>query len=289
MVDQRRGRARRDVEDAPHRRGAIAHSRPLDGGALPERPPRDHARSSSCARTSRSSGEASQILPATTPPSQPYWLREEGTAGLFHVDDPALIGRPENPPAFPIEYVFEVGGQTLVVSGEPVPAADPRSQPCAAGWTSIPPVSLRFVSGVQLFAPGAARPVTVEVTAARARAAGTVRLEAPAGWKVAPASQPFRLAAAGERARFTFTVTAPAQPATATLAASVEINGARFNAAARRDSLRPHSVPAPPAAGAPEGGGTRAGDSRPSGRLPAWRGRRRGRAAWRRWGMRSRR
>ena len=71
-------------------------------------------------RTSRSSVDASQVLPATTPPSQPYWLRKEGTAGLFHVDDPSLIGRPENPPAFPIEYVFEVGGQTLVISGEPV-------------------------------------------------------------------------------------------------------------------------------------------------------------------------
>ena len=50
----------------------------------------------------------------------------EGTAGLFHVDDPSLIGRAENPPAFPIEYVFDVGGQTLVVSGEPVPADGSR-------------------------------------------------------------------------------------------------------------------------------------------------------------------
>src|SRR5258708_4102798 len=49
--------------------------------------------------------EASQVLPATTPPSQPYWLRTEGTAGLFDVNDPSLIGRAENPPAFPIEYL----------------------------------------------------------------------------------------------------------------------------------------------------------------------------------------
>ena len=117
---------------------------------------------------------------------------------------------------FPIEYVFDVGGQTLVISGEPVHA---RRTPANAAMRRrldvIPPVSLRFTSSVQLFAPGAARPVTVELTAARARAAGTVQLEAPAGWKVAPASQPFRLAGAGEHARFTFTVTAPAQLATA--------------------------------------------------------------------------
>ena len=172
--------------------------------------------------------DTTQILPATTPPSQPYWLRKEGTVGLFHVDDPSLIGRPEDPPAFPIEYVFEVGRQTLVISGEPA-AADPANAAMHRRLDVIPPVSLRFASGVQLFAPGAARPVTVELTAARARAAGTVQLQAPTGWKVTPASRPFRLGREGEQARITFTVTAPDQLATAKLEASVEINGARFN------------------------------------------------------------
>jgi LmbE family N-acetylglucosaminyl deacetylase len=174
--------------------------------------------------------DAVETLPATTPPSQPYWLRKEGTAGLFHVIDPSLIGRAENPPAFPIEYVFEVGGQTLVIPGEPVQAGgDPAHAAMRRRLEVIAPVSLRFASGVQLFAPGGARPVTVELTAARARAAGTVHLEAPTGWMITPVSQPFHLAGIGERARFTFTVTAPAQLATATLEASVEINGARFN------------------------------------------------------------
>ena len=88
--------------------------------------------------------EASQVLPATTPPSQPYWLRTEGTAGLFDVDDPSLIGRAENPPAFPLEYVFDVGGQTLVVAGEPMPAADPRDTTLRRRLQVIAPVSLRF-------------------------------------------------------------------------------------------------------------------------------------------------
>ncbi|TMH65088.1 MAG: LmbE family protein [Betaproteobacteria bacterium] len=186
------------------------------------------------------SRDTTQILPATTPVSQPYWLRKEGTAGLFHVDDPSLIGRPENPPAFPIDYVFEVGGQTLVIAGEPA-AADPANEAMRRRLDVIPPVSLRFTSGVQLFAPGAARPVTVELTAARARAAGTVQLDAPAGWRVIPAAQPFRLAAAGERVRFTFSVTAPSELATAKLGASVTINGVRFNH--QRVELRYDHIP----------------------------------------------
>src|SRR5206468_4592646 len=93
---------------------------------------------------------ATEILPANTPLSQPYWLRKEGTAGLFRVDDPSLIGRPENPPAFPIEYVFDVGGQTLVLSGEPM-AADSGGVDRRRRLDVISPVSLRFVPAVQLF------------------------------------------------------------------------------------------------------------------------------------------
>jgi len=182
-----------------------------------------------------------QILPASTPPSQPYWLREPGTVGMFQVDDPSLIGRPENPAAFPIEYVFEIGDQTLVISGEPMQAEDPASAATRRRLEVIPPVSLRFVPSVELFAPGAERPVTVELTAARADVSGTVQLEVPNGWRISAASERFHLDQAGQRATYTFHVTAPAQPVTATLEGSVEVNGARFNT--QRIEFRYNHIP----------------------------------------------
>ena len=182
-----------------------------------------------------------QTLPASTPPSQPYWLRKTGTAGMFHVDDPSLIGRPENPAAFPIEYVFEIGGQTLVISGEPMQAGDSVNAATRRQLDVIPPVSLRFVPSVELFAPGAERPVTVELTAARADVSGIVQLEVPSGWRVSTASERFHLDQAGQHATYTFHVTAPAQPVTATLEGSVEANGARFNT--QRIEFRYNHIP----------------------------------------------
>src|SRR5438552_11290454 len=149
--------------------------------------------------------EASQVLPTTTPPSQPYWLRTEGTAGMFDVDDPSLIGRAENPPTFPVEYVFDVGGQTLVVAGEPLAAADPATPTLRRRLEVIAPVSVRFIAGVRPFAPVAARPVTGELIAARARAVGSVQLDAPTGSTVTPRSLPLRLAAPGAHACVTVT------------------------------------------------------------------------------------
>src|SRR5437016_4425492 len=34
--------------------------------------------------------ETSQVVPASTPPSQPYWLRTEGTPGMYGVHEPSL-------------------------------------------------------------------------------------------------------------------------------------------------------------------------------------------------------
>jgi len=170
-----------------------------------------------------------ETLPAGTLVSQPYWLRAEHTAGMFIVDDPNLIGRPENPPVFPVEQVFEVGGQTVIVPDQPVQLTTDRAKDEARDLTVISPVSLKLGSEVSLFAPGATRPVEVEVTAARPDTAGTLRLNAPSGWKVAPATQSFSLASAGEQVKLTFTVTAPAQPATAGIIAEAKVGGRRYD------------------------------------------------------------
>ena len=173
------------------------------------------------------SGDVTLVVPKGTPLSQPYWLREEQTAGMFRVAEPKLIGRPENPPVFPVGYVFEVGGQTLVVQDEPLATMD-AGKP-GRRLSVISPVSLRFGSGVALFTPSARKTVDVEVTAARAGASGLTRIEAPTGWTVSPVSQPFTLAKAGEKIRVKFTATAPANPASGSFLAVAEIDGTRFS------------------------------------------------------------
>jgi LmbE family N-acetylglucosaminyl deacetylase len=174
--------------------------------------------------------DASPVLPADTPLSGPYWLREEGTEGMFRVDDPKLIGRPESPPVFPVEFVFEVGGQTLVVPDEPVQVVnDPLKGESRLKIQAVPPVVLAFADDLDLFAPGTKRTATVEVTASRPVASGSLKLEAPAGWTVEPASQAFSFAKAGEKARFSFTVGAPAAVGSASIEADAVIDGRSYH------------------------------------------------------------
>ena len=170
--------------------------------------------------------EAAQTLPAGTPLTMPYWLRKEGTPGTFRVDDPSLIGRPENPPVFPIEQVFQVEGQTLVVPDQPVQlTTNTAHAQVRQRLDVIPPAYLSFDAEVSLFAPGSTHAVQVEVSANRPNLSGRLALRCPGGWQVAPALAPFNLHRAGDHLRLKFDVTAPATPGTAMLLATAEVGG----------------------------------------------------------------
>lgn len=177
--------------------------------------------------SSRTTGELALNVPGSVPVSHPYWLREETTPGMFRVAEAKLIGQPENAPPFMVDYTFDVAGQKLVVSSEPLAPTKPGKP--GRRLAIISPVSLRFGSGVALFAPGADKKIAVEVTAARAGERGQLRLEVPAGWTVSPASQPFQLAKTGDKASLAFTVTAPAKAASGTVLAVAEVGGVKFS------------------------------------------------------------
>ena len=170
-------------------------------------------------------------LPTHTPLTQPYWLREEPTAGMFRVEDPKLIGYPENPPAFSFKHLFMVAGsQPLWISDEPVQIlTNSTKSEIRRRLNVIPPVALSLGSDVELFPPGKSRPVEVEVTAFRAGVAGTLQLEAPVGWKVVPATKPFHLAAVGDHATSKFTVIAPAESTTAKIVAVADVGGVHYD------------------------------------------------------------
>ena len=186
--------------------------------------------------------DATRILPESTPFTQPYWLREDGTPGTYGVPSPMLIGQPEGWPTVPITYVFEIGGRTWPVFTTAVQVtADPVKGEIHRLPDVIPPVSLTPALDVQLFASGSARPVDVEIRAYRDNQEGTLALATPAGWTVLPASQPFKLAATGDHARLTFNVTAPAQPATGFLTARATIGDKTYDTS--RQEIRYEHIP----------------------------------------------
>jgi LmbE family N-acetylglucosaminyl deacetylase len=156
-------------------------------------------------------------------PSQPYWRRakdRDRNELLVPADEtlpwspPDLVARVrcriagvETTLSAPVAWRYEgpfVGGERRY-EVQVVPALSVRVSP---GITVVPLAPLRRPVEVHVFARSfAPRPADV-----------TIRLEAPPGWRVEPASVPVRFSYEGEEAGVRFRVASPAAPTAGTLA-----------------------------------------------------------------------
>ena len=159
-------------------------------------------------------------LPATLPFSQPYWLREAGTLGTFAVADQTLIGRPENPPAFPVEVTVEVVGQEIVYQLEPrFRKVDRVEGETTQPLVIAPPVFVELPRPVFLFGNAEPKMLNVRVISSAEKVAGQIALEVPTGWKVEPASSAVELYGAESEMTCVFKVTPPIAAGEGTLRA----------------------------------------------------------------------
>jgi len=174
--------------------------------------------------------DLSYRIPDNAPYSQPYWLRKPETLGTFTVDDQKLIGFPENPPALPIEVVLQVSGQELRYNVDTkyrpvdtVPTEVPRSLVIA------PPVFANVTNNVLVFPTNESKTVSVHVTAATGPVKGELKLTAPQGWEISPASIPVDLKAGDAEMVATFSIKPPNQNGEGTLRAIVSIDGRDYS------------------------------------------------------------
>lgn len=166
-------------------------------------------------------------IPADYPLSQPYWLRDEGTTAMFRVDDQRMIGLAENPPSIPITVsLTDPQNRTLIFT---VPAVHRRVDPVAGEQVreveTVPPVTVNLDEQVYLFPDARPKEVALKMRSFTSAARGTVKLIAPAGWKVAPATIPLSLDGKGAEANARFSVTPPATESNGTVRAEVELEG----------------------------------------------------------------
>ena len=174
--------------------------------------------------------DLSYRIPDNAPYSQPYWLRKPETLGTFAVDDQKLIGLPENPPALPIEVVLQVSGQELRYTvdtkyrpGDGVPSEVPRSLVIA------PPVFANVTNNVLVFPTNESKTVSVHVTAATGPVKGELKLTAPQGWEISPASIPVDLKAGDAEMAGTFSIKPPNENGEGSLRAIVSIDGRDYS------------------------------------------------------------
>ena len=188
------------------------------------------------APTAHAAGVALEVkrtltVPATAPPTTPYWLAAPPEAGLYRVADATLIGAPENEPALAVTFHLTIAGRTFtIVRAVQYKWTDPVMGERYRPVEITPVVSVRPDANVLMFPDGSARALVVHLIAGAPGVAGVVRPMAPAGWVVEPATAPFSLAQKGAEATVSFRVraAASAKAAPGVLRVAAEVGGAAY-------------------------------------------------------------
>lgn len=138
-------------------------------------------------------------LPEDMSYSNPYWLNEPHSAGLYSVHDPAMIGRPENSAAMTVTYSLVVKGVPLTVQrGVSYKYTDPVKGEVYRPFEVLPPATVNIQEPVYVFSGRKPKKVQVIVRANDNNVKGLLRLRTPAGWTVSMADSAFSLAAKGD-------------------------------------------------------------------------------------------
>lgn len=178
-------------------------------------------------------------LPKDIASTQPYWLRKPPVAGTFVVEDQKLIGLPENPPAFPVEVLLRVGDQEIrYLADTKYRTVDRVIGEVRQDIVIAPPVFANLQNNVFVFGDDKPKTVQVRVTASTGAIHGQLRLDAPKGWQIEPASVPVELKAADAESFATFTIQSPPSIGEETLRAIVNVDGRDYSFARERISYQ---------------------------------------------------
>ncbi len=154
--------------------------------------------------------EAAWTLDSRQPYTQPFWLALPKQGDTYGVEAQQLIGLPENPPLLQARFTFALPGGIIEIAR----TVDNRFVDRVRGelrrpLAVVPPVALNAPETAIVFPNDQPKRIEIPVKATLDKQSGSVRLVAPEGWLVTPASQKFVLGP-GEQTVAAFDVTPPA-------------------------------------------------------------------------------
>lgn len=169
-------------------------------------------------------------LPKTLEYTAPYWLKDQGTVGMYRVDDQKNIGKPDI--IRDVKTIFNIKIDHVVIPFERTVVYkfnDPVTGEVYRPFDIEPQVTTSFIDKVKIFNTNAKQIVSLKVHAGTANISGNLTLALPKEWKVSPENIPFSIALKGESKTYTFEVTPPKSSSEIEVKAIATVNGKIFD------------------------------------------------------------
>ncbi|WP_138434181.1 PIG-L family deacetylase [Winogradskyella algicola] len=165
-------------------------------------------------------------IPKNSHYTTPYWLNKKSTLGMYHVDNPQWIGKPETPRAAFVDFNLNIEGTPITITK---PVVYRYSQPDKGElyrpFEVIPEVSASISDKVFIFENDQQKEIEVIVKAGRDAIEGYVQMAYPNDWNVYPQKQKIEIVNKGDVQKVVFTVIPPKNQSEGLITPMVNSNG----------------------------------------------------------------
>jgi LmbE family N-acetylglucosaminyl deacetylase len=181
------------------------------------------------------SAKQTELVPASIPFSNPYWLNEKHEPGSFHIPNPLLIGKPENDPALQITFRIEIGGLLLEVMRPLVfKTVDPVKGEVYSPFEILPPATVNVSEKVFVFSDQLPKTIQFIIQANSDNLNGTLQVRMPEGWQIILKDGAFSLKKKGDETTLEAQLIPGKSSLDGKLQASVVIQGISYNKSIQR-------------------------------------------------------
>ena len=162
-------------------------------------------------------------------PTTPYWLMEKGSLGMYNVSDENLIGLPETPRVFNLDFNLLINNAPITIT-KPViyRYSKPDKGELYRPFEVIPEASAKITEKVIIFENDQQRDISVTVKAGRDNLEGSVEVCHPNDWSVYPKLQKVTIANKGEEQTLVFTIIPPKNQSEGYISPIVHINDKQY-------------------------------------------------------------
>ncbi|MFV8394038.1 PIG-L family deacetylase [Flavobacterium sp. LB2P6] len=149
-------------------------------------------------------------LPESINYTQPYWLKENGTVGMYAVNEQQNIGIPDIIRETKVVFNVQINGIEIPFERTVVYKYNDDVKGEVYNYLDIvPEVTTSILDKVLLFKDTKIKYVGVKIKAGKDAVKGNLQLELPKNWSVSPKSIPFNIQKKGTEQVVYFEVTAP--------------------------------------------------------------------------------
>lgn len=164
-------------------------------------------------------------IPSSAKPTTPYWLTNKGSLGMYKVENEALIGLPETPRTFNLDFNLLIDNVPITITKPIVQRySKPDKGELYRPFEIIPEVSAKITEKVIILDNNTQRDITVVVKAGRDNLEGAVEVYHPDDWNIYPKQQKVNIANKGEEQALIFTVIPPENQSEGIIGPIVHIN-----------------------------------------------------------------